>query len=72
MEREVIPAVPGVCMKVLSDTLFNITLEENGRELLCHVSGKMRKHFYHIVEGDRVMVEPSPDSARGRITSQIR
>jgi translation initiation factor IF-1 len=37
--------------------------------ILCHISGKMRKHFIRILPGDRVTVELSPyDLARGRIT----
>lgn len=39
------------------------------RVLLCHISGKMRRHFIRILPGDRVTVELSPyDLERGRIT----
>jgi translation initiation factor IF-1 len=41
----------------------------NDHVLLCHISGKMRKHFIRIVPGDRVTVEISPyDLTKGRIT----
>lgn len=37
--------------------------------ILCHISGKMRKHFIRIIAGDRVTVQLSPyDLTRGRIT----
>lgn len=37
--------------------------------ILCHISGKMRKHFIRILPGDRVTVQLSPyDLTRGRIT----
>jgi len=56
---EVIEAYPGSTFKVkLSD----------GREALCHVSGRMRKHYIKILPGDMVIVEFSPyDPNRGRI-----
>lgn len=39
------------------------------RTLLCHISGKMRKHFIRILPGDRVTVQISPyDLEKGRIT----
>jgi translation initiation factor IF-1 len=42
--------------------------DNNGKEILGHVSGKMRKHFIRILPGDRVKVELSPyDLTKGRI-----
>lgn len=39
------------------------------RILLCHISGKMRRHFIRILPGDRVTVQLSPyDLDKGRIT----
>jgi len=41
--------------------------------VMCHVAGKMRKHFIRIVPGDRVIVEISPyDLNRGRIVYRER
>ncbi len=46
---------------------FKVRLED-GREALCHVSGKMRKNYIKILPGDVVIVEFSPyDLNRGRI-----
>ena len=42
---------------------------ENGHEVLCHLSGKLRMNFIRILEGDKVKIELSPyDLTRGRIT----
>ncbi|MFZ4587780.1 MAG: translation initiation factor IF-1 [Terrimicrobiaceae bacterium] len=58
----------GVVVDVLPGTLFRVKLS-NGHVILCHISGKMRKHFIRIVPGDRVTVEISPyDLTKGRIT----
>lgn len=48
---------------------FRVKLDDNDHVVLCHPSGKMRKHFIRITEGDRVSVELTPyDLSRGRIT----
>jgi len=46
---------------------------ENGHEVLAYVSGKMRKHYIRILQGDRVTVDLSPyDLTRGRITYRYK
>jgi translation initiation factor IF-1 len=41
---------------------------ENGTEALCHISGRIRKHYIKILPGDTVTVEFSPyDLSHGRI-----
>ncbi len=54
----------------LPNAMFKLRLDQDGasREILGHVSGKMRKHFIRILPGDKVKVELSPyDLTRGRI-----
>jgi translation initiation factor IF-1 len=55
----------------LPNAMFKLRLDQQGgasREILGHVSGKMRKHFIRILPGDKVKVELSPyDLTRGRI-----
>jgi len=47
--------------------MFKIKLDDGG-EVLCHISGRMRKNYIRILTGDRVIVEFSPyDLTRGRI-----
>jgi len=58
----------GVVTEVLPNTMFRVELP-NGKEVLAHISGKMRKHFIRIVPGDKVRVELSPyDLSKARIT----
>jgi translation initiation factor IF-1 len=57
--------------EALPATTFRVKLE-NGREILAHLSGKMRLHHIKILSGDRVIVELSPyDTSRGRIIRRL-
>jgi translation initiation factor IF-1 len=57
----------GVVTAVLPGTMFRVDLP-NGRNVLAHISGKMRKHFIRIVPGDKVEIELSPyDLTKARI-----
>lgn len=57
----------GVVKESLPNTLFRVELE-NGKIILCHLSGKMRMNFIKILPGDKVKVEMTPyDKEKGRI-----
>jgi translation initiation factor IF-1 len=57
----------GVVKETLPNALFRVELEE-GREVLAHISGRMRLHHIKVLLGDSVRVELSPyDLNRGRI-----
>jgi len=59
-EGEVLVALPNALFKVRLDV---------GTEILCHISGKIRKNSINILPGDRVVVEISKyDLNKGRIT----
>jgi translation initiation factor IF-1 len=59
--------VNAVIKEALPNAVFRAQLE-TGHEILAHVSGKMRRHFIRITEGDTVTVELSPyDLTKGRI-----
>ncbi len=61
----------GIVKESLPNTLFRVELE-NGKIILCHLSGKMRMHFIKILPGDRVRIEMTPyDTEKGRITFRI-
>jgi len=65
-------AVEGVITETLPNCRFRVQLD-NGHLLLGHISGKMRKNYIRITQGDRVTVELSPyDLDRGRITFRLR
>jgi translation initiation factor IF-1 len=59
----------GTVTQVLPGTMFRVDLAGQGqRNVLAHISGKMRKHFIRIVPGDKVEVELSPyDLTKARI-----
>ena len=68
MSKEDVIEVEGTVIETLPNTNFKVQLE-NGHEILCHISGKLRMNFIRILEGDKVNVELSPyDLTRGRIT----
>ena len=57
----------GTVTQVLPGTMFRVDLP-GSRNVLAHISGKMRKHFIRIVPGDKVEVELSPyDLTKARI-----
>jgi translation initiation factor IF-1 len=65
-------AFEGVVTETLPNAQFRVELE-NGHEVLGHLSGKMRKNYIRVTQGDRVTVELSPyDLERGRITFRHR
>ncbi|MBI4662695.1 MAG: translation initiation factor IF-1 [Verrucomicrobia bacterium] len=62
----------GTVATVLPGTMFRVRLD-NDREVLAHLSGKMRKHFVRLTTGDRVRLEMSPyDLTKARITYRLR
>lgn len=66
--KEELIQVDGTVTKVLPATMYRVKLP-SGHEILAHISGKMRKHFIKITNGDKVTVEMSPyDLTKGRIT----
>lgn len=59
--------VEGVVTESLPNTLFRVQIEE-GKIILCHISGKMRMNYIKILPGDRVKVEMTNyDLNKGRI-----
>lgn len=61
----------GEILEALSNAMFKVQLD-NGHEILCHISGKMRMNYIKIMPGDRVKIEMSPyDLTKGRITRRL-
>lgn len=62
----------GTVTSALPNTMFRVMLEDN-REILAHLSGKMRMFRISIMPGDKVKVEMTPyDKDKGRITYRVR
>ncbi len=60
----------GTVTEILPSTNFRVRLDD-GREVLAHLSGRMRLNFIRILAGDRVVVEMGPyDQKRGRIVTR--
>ncbi len=60
--------IGGKVLEALPNAMFRIEIA-GGKEILGHISGKMRVHHIRILPGDKVKLELSPyDLTRGRIT----
>ncbi len=72
MDKEAAIELEGVVASVLAGTMFRVKLQQNGHEVLAHISGKMRKRFIRLVVGDRVKIEMSPyDPDKARIVYRL-
>ena len=57
----------GEVIEALPNTMFKVKLE-NGHIITAHNSGRMRKNYIRIINGDKVTVEMTPyDLTKGRI-----
>ena len=71
VDKEVIKMV-GTVVEALPSAKFRVELQ-NGHTIIAHVSGKMRKHYIRLVQGDKVEVEMTPyDLTQGRINFRLR
>lgn len=62
----------GTVTEALANAMFRVELD-NGLNILCHISGKMRMNYIKILPGDRVKVEMSPyDLTKGRISFRFK
>lgn len=62
----------GVVSEALPNAMFRIKLDD-GREVLCHLSGKMRIHYIKVMPGDRVKIEMTTyDEKRGRVVYRYK
>lgn len=59
----------GSVVEALPATTFRVDID--GKEVLCHLSGKMRMYHIRVYPGDTVLVKMSPDGNRGIITRRL-
>ncbi len=72
MAKEEPIQMTGEVVEALPNAMFRVELE-NGHEIICHVSGKIRMNYIRILPGDKVAVELSPyDLTKGRITYRYK
>jgi translation initiation factor IF-1 len=71
--------VIGTVVEALPNTLFRVELTQArdeslvGTEILCHLSGKMRKYYIRVMPGDRLRIEMTEyDKTKGRIVYRFK
>ena len=65
--------VDGTVTESLPNAMFKVKLDGLNKEVLCHISGKIRMNYIKIVPGDKVKVEINPYSLdKGRITYRYK
>ena len=71
MGKKDLLVINGVVTQALPNAMFRVDLD-NGYNILCVISGKMRNNFIKVLEGDKVRIEMSPyDLTKGRIVSRL-
>jgi len=64
--------VEGEVTEVLPSTTFKVKLLSDERDVLAHISGRMRMNKIRLLPGDRVLMEMSPyDLTKARITRRL-
>lgn len=62
----------GTVTEALSNSMFKVELD-NGHEVLCHISGKIRINNIRIMVGDKVKLAMSPyDLTKARIETRLK
>ncbi|KKT41914.1 MAG: Translation initiation factor IF-1 [Candidatus Giovannonibacteria bacterium GW2011_GWA2_44_13b] len=62
----------GRVVEALPSATFRILISGEEREVVGHLSGKMRLHYIKVLVGDKVEVEFSPyDESKGRIIKRL-
>lgn len=69
--NKAVTQIKGTIMEALPNAQFRV-LSEEGKELICHLAGKMRLFKIKVMPGDQVRVEVTPyDDTKGRIVYRV-
>jgi translation initiation factor IF-1 len=72
MDKEDVLRFDGVVQEQLPNAMFRVELESK-KQVLAHISGKMRMNYIKIIPGDKVTLEMSPyDLTKGRIVYRYK
>lgn len=72
MSKQGVITVDGTITESLPNSLFRVELD-NGYEVMCQISGKIRINNIRLLTGDKVKVEMSPyDLTKGRIEVRLK
>lgn len=74
LKNEKLLTVRGVITEALPSTLFRVKIpenEEDEKEILAYLAGKMRMHRIKVLIGDSVEVVLDPYGGKGRIVKRL-
>ena len=72
MDKEDVMRFDGIVLEQLPNAMFRVELESK-KQILAHISGKMRMNYIKIIPGDKVTLEMSPyDLTKGRIVYRYK
>jgi translation initiation factor IF-1 len=72
MDKEDVIRFDGTVLEQLPNAMFKVELEGK-KQILAHISGKMRMNYIKIIPGDKVTLEMSPyDLTKGRIVYRYK
>ena len=72
MDKEDVIRFDGTVLEQLPNAMFRVELDSK-KQILAHISGKMRMNYIKIIPGDRVTLEMSPyDLTKGRIVYRYK
>jgi translation initiation factor IF-1 len=63
--------VTGTVTEALPNTMFRVTLDESGEEVLAFLSGKMRMYRIRVLIGDTVAMQLDEYGGKARITQRM-
>lgn len=73
MEGEVAEALPNTLFRVKIEKTDKAHPDLEGKIILCHLSGKMRRYYIKVMPGDKVRAEMTPyDMEKGRIVYRYK
>lgn len=74
MSKEQCLVFTGIVSQELGNSMFRVSLDDiDCPDILCTISGKIRKNYIRILTGDKVRIEMTPyDLTKGRIVTRLK
>ncbi|MEK7081529.1 MAG: translation initiation factor IF-1 [Patescibacteria group bacterium] len=68
-EKTDLPAVNGIVIEALPNAMFRVSIKSDNeeKEVISYLSGKMRINRIRVLVGDKVSVQLDPYGGKGRI-----
>ena len=72
MSKQNALSLDGIVIEALANSMFRVELD-NGHEVMCHISGKIRINNIRIMVADKIRIAVSPyDLTKGRIELRLK